>query len=176
MQLGNWRLDADWGHLAFATVIAGITWWYFQDVTGTSMNRNNIILVYPLSLMILGLYGVTLIKSIRIHRTAGDADTTKPEPDPAVAAEDDEPQTNEQEQSLFDMVRALILLLMLGGFVFSYNIIGLDVATFVFIALSLVLLGYRRWWFVLVYALVFTVFVIGGARFLLSYPMPTLFL
>lgn len=176
MQLGNWRLAADWGHIAFATVIAGFTWWYFQDVTGTSMNRNNIILVYPLSLMILGLYGITLIKSIRIRRTSGEAQSTDSEPETEAATEDEGPQTNEQEQSLFDLFRALALLLLLGAFVFSYTTIGLDVATFVFIALSLVLLGYRRWWFVLVYALVFTFAIVGGARFLLSFPMPTLIL
>lgn len=174
MQLGNWRISPEWGHIAFATAIAGITWWYFQDVTGTSMNRNNIILVYPLSLLILGLYALTLIKSIHVERISCGSESTVS--GTASTEESDEPQTNEQEQSTFDMVRALILLILLGAFVFSYNIVGLDLATFIFITLSLVLLGYRRWLFVVFYALAFTIVVIGGATFLLSYPMPTLIL
>ena len=173
MQIGNWRIVADWGHIAFATVIAAITWWYFQDVTSTSMNRNNIILVYPLSLLILGLTGISIIRSIHIRRVPQETGSVKTKLDTLAVAkvEDDGPQTNEQEQSPFDMVRALILLILLGGFVFSYSIIGLDVATFIFIVLGLLLLGYRRWWFVLVYALGFTFVVIGGATLLLSYPM-----
>ena len=178
MQIGNWRIAADWGHIAFATVIAGITWWYFQDVTSTSMNRNNIILVYPLSLIILGLSGISIIKSIRIRREPRETGPAKTQQDTLAVAEveKDGPQTNEQEQSPFDMLRALVLLMLLGGFVFSYSIIGLDVATFIFIVLSLLLLGYRRWWFVLIYALAFTFVVIGGATLLLSYPMHNLIL
>lgn len=173
MQIRNWRITGDWGHVTFATVIAMVTWWYFQDVTETSMNRNNIILVYPLSIMLLALYVVVLLKTITV-RNASKADdrTTKP----LKGVESDGPQTNEQDQSLFDMFRALMLLLLLGGFVFSYNVIGLDMATFIFIASSLFLLGYRRWWFIGLYALVFTLVVIGAADLLLSYPMPMMFL
>lgn len=171
MHIGKWQLKAEWGHIVFVIVIAAITGWYLQDTLSTSMNRNNVILVYPLSLLILVMSLIAIIKSIKISRAVTPIPTTT-----SVSSAEKVGSTNEHDQSPIDILKALALLGLLGGFVFSYNRIGLDVATFIFIVCGLLLLGYRRGLFILVYAIAFTFIVIGGAKLLLSYPMPTLLL
>ncbi len=162
------RLSIGWGAIAFVLLIAVITGLYLFDTVSVSMNRNNVILVLPLSILVLALCALVIIRNIRFSSPGQEKPTIDDgEVDPASA---------EVEQSLPDMFRALILLGLLGVYVFSYQVIGFDAATFIFIAVSLFLLGHRNWVFVLVYSLIFTLVVIGGAMWLLSYPMPMLIL
>jgi hypothetical protein len=171
MRLGRWNIEADWGHLVFATAMAAVTLAYVADVISVSTHLNNTILVVPLAMLLLALYLMLLAKSIRLdrpHKT--EADGTKhqtPAPDPTEPAED---------QSRLDLFKSMILLAALGVYAFTYEWVGLDVATFLFVAAALVLLDVRRPVFVPLYAAVFTVVVIGGADWLLHYPMHTVFL
>jgi len=166
------RLSVGWGAIGFVLLIAVITGLYLFDTVSVSMNRNNVILVLPLSILVLLLSVVVIVRNIRFGSDDTDADSMPSAGD----AEAADPASVEVEQSVPDMLRALVLLGLLGAFVFSYRIIGFDAATFIFIASSLVLLGHRNWLFVLLYSLIFTLVVIGGAMWLLSYPMPMLIL
>ncbi len=158
------RLYIGWGAIGFVMAIAAVTGLYLFDTLSVSMNRNNVILVLPLSVLVLLLCVLVVIRNIRFESPD---QAQQPEPAPESDTEPGEP-----EQSPANILRALILLSLLGGYVFTYEWIGFDIATFVFIALSLVLLGHRKPAFVLLYSLIFTLVVIGGAMALLSYPMP----
>mgnify|MGYP000627248289 CR=1 FL=1 len=166
------RLSVGWGAIGFVLLIAVITGLYLFDTVSVSMNRNNVILVLPLSILVLLLSVVVIVRNIRFSPDDTDAESVTSADDGKAA----DTAAAEVKQSVPDMLRALVLLGLLGVFVFSYRIIGFDVATFIFIASSLLLLGHRNWLFVLLYSLFFTLVVIGGAMWLLSYPMPMLIL
>ncbi len=165
MRLGPWKIEVEYGHLALVVVIAGVTGFYLADTLQVSRNTNNTILVVPLSLLLLGLCLLVFTQCIRPHK----ADTPKPAEEPA-----DEADGLEQEQSPMDLLRAFLLLVGVGALVMFYPLIGLDVATLLFMIFALVLLGVRGWLFVPIYATSFTLVVVGGASWLLPYPLPTL--
>lgn len=169
MRIAGRTVRADWGHLAFASVIAGVTAAYLYDVLQTSLHPNNILLVVPLSILVLALYLVLVVRAVTIERP-GTAEPAAPAREAADSPDGTAPQTRG------DLLRGLVLLLGLGAYVALFQTIGLDVATFLFTAGGLVLLGVRRPVFVAIYAAIFTVVVVGGARLLLYYPMHTVFL
>lgn len=166
MKIFNRKITAEWEHIAFITAIALITAFYLYDVVNVSMNRNNVILVLPLAILVLGLCVILLIKAVRIETVTA---TKKVEVSTESSAD---PETGEVKQTPANVLRALAMLVLLGAYVFTYPFLGLDVATFFFVFISLVLLGHRNWFFVLTYSLIFTFVVIGGSLWLLSYPMP----
>lgn len=176
MKIGQWRIRGDWGHLVFILGIATITVFYLVDVVSVSMNINNIILVLPLAILLLGLALIVIFRCLHFERVdTSDGSTNRGNAEPVVeqekkmTAEDLEP-----EQSIENIVRAFFLLVGVGAYVALYEIIGLDAATFLFVLGSLFLLGVRGWLFVPFYSVIFTFIVVGGVNLLLSYPMPML--
>lgn len=169
MRLGQWKIEADWGHLTFATAMAVCTIVYVVDVISVSTHLNNTILVVPLSGLLISLYLILLARSVSINR-ANDLSGSE-----ALGSADDAAEVGE-EQSRLDLVKSMILLGALGVYAFTYEFIGLDVATFLFVAGALILLDVRRPLFIPLYAAAFTVVVIGGADWLLHYPMYTVIL
>lgn len=165
MRLGPWKIEVEYGHLALIAVIAGVTGFYLADTLQVSRHTNNIILVVPLSLLLLGLCLLVITQCIRLHKVRTPKPAAKPE---------DEPDGLEQEQSSMDLLRAFLLLVGVGVLVMIYPLIGLDVATLLFMMFALLLLGVRGWLFVPIYAASFTWVVVGGASWLLPYPLPTL--
>lgn len=164
MRLGPWKIEVEYGHLALVAVIAGVTGFYLTDTVQVSRNTNNIILVVPLALLLLGLCVLVFTQCIRLQK----AGTPEPIAQPA-----DESDNQEQEQSPMDLLRAFLLLMGVGALVIGYPLIGLDVATLLFMVFALVLLGVRGWLFIPIYAASFTLVVVGGASWLLPYPLPT---
>ncbi len=160
----------DAGHIAFVAAIALVTGVYLWDVLRVSTHINNIILVLPLGILLLVLAAVLLASSVMARRRGAGAQTP-----PKAPSEPSEPPTGAEiaEQSGDDIKRALILLAGLGAYVWLYDIVGLDVATFIFVAGAMLLLGIRGAVFVPVFSAIFTVIVVGGADLLLHYPMFT---
>lgn len=176
MRIGDWHLRADWGHVAFASTMAAVTLAYLIDTVSTSMKTNNVLLVLPLAVLILALYVCLIVRSVKLERfrAANGLSATDTEGDGASRAESGGHSPDGQTvQSPSDLRNALVLLIGLGAYVALFQIIGLDVATFLFVAGGLVLLGVRRPLFVVLYAAIFTLVVVGGARLLLYYPMHT---
>lgn len=164
MRHSNQKVHVEWGQLAFATFIAVVAAYYLYDITSVSMNINNIILVVPLTIIILGLYVVLAWKCVRVD-VAPVAETAAP-------VEHEDPQMQDKPQTRGDMIRAAVLLAGVGVYVSFYQLIGLDVATFAFMVAAMFLLGVQGKVLIAVYASIFTVVVIGGAHLLLPYPMP----
>ncbi|MCE9665987.1 hypothetical protein LY622_21385 [Halomonas sp. M5N1S17] len=166
MRLGPWKIDVEYGHLALVIVIAGVTGFYLADTLQVSRNINNIILVVPLAMLLLGLCLLVVTQCIRFRK--------HPVQKRATQLPNHERDELEQEQSPMDLLHAFLLLLGVGALVMSYPLIGLDVATLLFMIFALLLLGVRGWLFVPIYAASFTAVVVGGASRLLPYPLPTL--
>jgi hypothetical protein len=147
------KRSVDWGHVAFISVIATIIGIYLLEVLSVSTNLNNIILVVPLALLLLVLVVVLIVGTLR---SEGEG----------------QPHNGDvADQEGGDLIRVMILLGGLGIYVTFYQYIGLDVATFAFVAGGLAVLGVRGWVFVPVFSAIFAVIVVGGADLLLHYPM-----
>lgn len=151
----------DAGHIVFLAVIAIVTGVYLWDVVSVSTHINNVILIMPLACLILALASVLLISSIVARSRRGGS----------LVGLDDEPRIASQSRA--DVRRALVLLGGLGAYTWLYEMIGLDVATFLFIVGAMPLLGIRGRVFVPAFAAIFTGIVVGGADLLLHYPMFT---
>jgi len=164
MRVGQWKIRVDWGHLIFITVVSVLTAFYLAEVLSVSRHVNNTILVRPFSILVLGLCFLAMAGTVHFERAAGDD----------VAADETALEKGDSGQSRADVIRSIVLLAGLGVYVIAYPFLGMDLATFLFVAGTLLLLGERRPFFTLLYAVIFTVIVAGGARWMLPYPMPML--
>jgi putative tricarboxylic transport membrane protein len=154
------------GHVLLLLFILGWTGWYLTDALRVSWNIRNIILIVPLA----GIVLVAALYELAKQAALGLGWLQTSEPD---AASGGDP---ERSQSRGDLIRGMVLLSFLGVLVFSMSTVGFDVAIFAFILASLMLLESGKYLGKLFFAAVFTFVVVSGARFLLPFPMHTIFL
>lgn len=145
------------GHVALLLMIGATTLWYANDVVGVSARLNNTIFVVPMAglvvLAVLWELGTELLARQRRNGAAEAADV------PA--------------QGASDLLRGLALLGLTAALVGLYETIGLDLAAFLFVFAALMLLEPSRWIAKAAFAAVFTAIVVGGAQWLLPYPLFT---
>ncbi len=163
MRIGSVRLVVEWGHLALVAGIAGFCVWYWLDARAASSNVQNLLLIQPAALLALGLCVVVAAGSIRVHRnrTGGDEAAPEPEHAPKHATRD---------------WRGIQIAALLGLFVASLLCAGFDVATFVFMAAGMYVLGERRPLLLAGYSAGFAAAMSYAFKFMLSVPVPTLIL
>jgi hypothetical protein len=65
MRIGSRVWVVDWGHLAVATFIAGVSLAYLVDARAASLNIQNLLLVQPTALLVLLLYLLVLPQCVR---------------------------------------------------------------------------------------------------------------
>ena len=158
MVLFRYRVSAEWGHIAFVTAIAITCLIYVFDTLSVSHHINNTILVVPAAGLVLLLCVWVVISGISIRRVIPDARNGQ---DQAISLE--------EKQAL---AKSIVLMALTGVYVAIIEFVGLDIASFAFLIVVLVLLGERRPIFVLCFALIFTLIVVGGTVALIPYPIP----
>ena len=157
MQLAGRRISIDWPHALFVTAIAGWCEWYFLDARAASADVQNLVLIRPLAILVAILWIMILRETIRFA--------------PAARA-----QASPQREEL-DAPTALKIfgsMGLLGLYVASMSAIGLDLATFLYVLATLLLLGERRLAVLLAVPLVFTAIVVLAFDRLLATPLPLL--
>jgi hypothetical protein len=164
MRLLGRRYIVDWGHLVFVTLIAAAVLWYLLDARAVSLRLNNLLLVQPLALVTLALYLMIVPQCFR----RADAE---PAAAPAPAADD--PLAPALPTETKALIRIGILGAALGLFVFSLNVVGFDIAIFLFAVATMAICGERRPVPLVVYPLAVTFIVVYGFRALMPYPMVT---
>jgi hypothetical protein len=162
MVLFRYRVSAEWGHIAFVSAIAITCLIYVLDTLSVSHHVNNIILVVPASGLILLLCVWVLISGISIRKVSPDVSNGQEQ---AISLEDKKA-----------LAKSIALMALTGVYVAIIEFVGLDIASFAYLIVILVLLGERRPIFVLCYALIFTFIVVGGTGALIPYPIPMTFL
>lgn len=151
MQSSQGRLLVMWGHLALLAVIAAVVVVYLLDARATSLKINNLLLVQPGS--ILALILVALVVPQCFKRI------------PLSEAE-------ERKENLSDLGKVGALAAAFGAFVTTLEVVGFDVATFLFMVVGLFVCGERRWWLILVFSAVFTALLIYGYGAMIPFPFP----
>lgn len=168
MGTGATRRVVDWGHLGFLAFIAVVVLTYLFDARAVSLKTDNLLLVQPAAIIALILIACVLPQIIKRRAVTGDVETASDNSletaDPVV---DQSPSRHRR-----DFLKVLALATLLGIFCFFLETIGFDLATFLFVAVGLVLCGERKWWVVLLFSAAFTLFVVYGYSTLVPYPFP----
>jgi hypothetical protein len=158
---GNeYRVDR--GHLLFVGLIAAAIIWYLFDARGVSTSINNLLLIQPVALFALAM--IVLIIPQLFVRADHVAEEKEEEYDPlAPKLPTDRPQ----------VIKMVTLGAALGVFVFALNIIGFDIAIFLFAAAAMLVCGERRPLHIIAFSAAVAVVAIYGFRALMPYPMFT---
>ena len=166
----------DFGHLMLVIFIEGAVIWYFYDAYTASSNIQNIILIAPASIIVifLGLivlYQIFRSDSIRVTDSTPLSQTHQRKP------ADDIPQSLDQLKEaafLTSRFRTLIFILIFGLYIFFLDIIGFDIATYLFLGIIMVLQGERRVWLIVAYSLLFGTVTIWFFGLMIPYEMFTI--
>lgn len=142
--------------ILFTSVLAVGCIWYLADAASQSTNAANLLLILPATLITVALCVAVIVQDIVTWRRASRAGD---------AAEWTE-RLDWRVPVLMALVGLYVLVVVTAGIA--------DLATFVFVAVSLVLLNERRLWAVVTFSAAFTVAVVGGLKVMLSYDVPTL--
>jgi hypothetical protein len=163
------RYKVDWAHLIFLLVIGGATLWYLCDAISVSTSIDNLLLVAPLSGVALAL-----VVTLAIQCFSSQGKTVKREPKEGAMKEMGASELRSTD------VRALAKIggvaAALGAYVSLLNVIGFDVATWIFVVVVMLICGERRPWVLIIYPLAVAGILIGGFRAMLPFPMYTLIL
>ncbi len=166
MRIGRQSYAIDYGHLALITFIAAVVFWYLMDTRSVSLSVNNLLLVQPVAIFALAMYLFILPQCFHKvdERQAARPDTAEAEVDPfAVKLSTDRA----------DVIRMAALGVSLGLMVFLLDVIGFDIAIFLFAAAAMAVCGERRPLHLFLFSLAVTLVTIYGFRALISYPMHT---
>jgi putative tricarboxylic transport membrane protein len=155
MRIGHYRLAPDWGQIAFTTAVAGWIVWYYFDARAASSNLQNMLLIRPATIVALILYCVVIFQALNVAP--------------------DEPRTGRSPEGAKSpaSLRAPGIAASLIAYVVLLPYLGFDIATFLFVAATMVVAGERRWWVALLFAAAFSAFLALAFKFALSTPVPT---
>lgn len=148
------RRVVDWGHLILLAIIAAVVVAYLLDARSVSLKTNNLLLVQPASIIALVLVAIVLTQCFRRTPT----DEAERAVNPAAGWR--------------GLVGPGLLAVLFGAFALTLEIVGFDVATFVFIAAGLWVCGERRLWVVLPFSAAFTALLVYGYQAIIPYPFP----
>lgn len=166
------RYVIDWGHLIFLAAIGAWVLWYLLDAVSASLNIHNLLLVAPLSVVALCL---CLVIVPQCFRRAGEFEAQPSAPEPhGASAPGPHAASALGSMSLRNLAPVGALVVALGLYVSLLNVVGFDVATWLFVLATMVICGERRWLPLALYPLLVSLILIGAFRALLPYPMYTL--
>lgn len=157
MKMVAFRNRIDLGHLLFVLFILACVVWYFIDAYSASSSIQNLILIAPASGLALVLCAVVLFQILRPPKTVAEEDKTE----------------KMETAGGWARHRTPIFIVLFGLYVLTLDVIGFDVATYLFVAGAMLLQGERRPWVVVGYSLGFGTLVVWVFTMLLPYPMLT---
>jgi hypothetical protein len=153
----------DWEHLFFVALLLGFVVWYLWTSASASATFSNLILIAP-----VGAVAAALLLFVAAVEIRGQA----PAPGGAPARTESSAGASRGRFRSGSLATIAALMLFFGLFVIAIPYAGFDVATFVFAAAVMWLLGERRIGFLLALALGLAVVLSIAALTLLTFPMP----
>lgn len=163
MRIGRQSYAIDYGHLALVTLIAGVIIWYILDTRSVSLSVNNLLLVQPVAIFALAMYLIIVPQCF--HKMDTHEVAKKPT--------ELDPLSPILPTERADVIKMAALGASLGIMVFLLDVIGFDIAMFLFAAAAMAICGERRPLHLLLFSLAVTVVAIYGFRALIPFPMFT---
>ncbi|WP_102108621.1 tripartite tricarboxylate transporter TctB family protein [Oceaniglobus roseus] len=148
------------GHLALLAAFAAFTVWYTADAWAAQSKVQNMLLIGPAAALSLVLILVLAVAEARRIAKGTDAAPPPETPPDTFAAKHGTP----------------IAAGLMGVYVIAMPLVGFDVATVVYVAVSMVLQGARDWRIILAFSLVAGLLPVWAIEEMLSIPVPTLVL
>ena len=145
--------------IAFALAVAIAILWYLSDAYSASARISNLILILPASVVGVLLVAIVAMQAAMAARRSRAPDAAPHEP-PAVSGTD---------------WRVFAIMAGLAVYVFVQDGIGFDLSTFLFVAVSLFVLGERNKYTLILYSVIFTAANIYIQK-TTSYSIPLMFM
>lgn len=155
MRLPLRQRPTDIEHLVLVTLIATWIVWFLSDAIRASRSVENLMLIGPAAAIALLLCAVQVVRSV-IGSPVVDRESAPP--------------------SLMREGRTLTFIALFIAYVGGLAYVAFDLSTFLFVALSLLLLGERRRLVAIGYAAVFTLLVTSALKEMVPFPFPNLLL
>lgn len=162
MRTGSFRVHADWGHLAFVLAVAAFCAWYWFDARAASTSIQNLLIIQPAAIFVLLLCAAIAVRLVRIERAA---------------------EVSEKRAQAAALLRALrdsgelrgaFFAVLLGAYVAGVLFAGFDLATFLFLAAGMFVLGERRPAVLAGFSGLLALALSYGFKVMLSVPVPTI--
>jgi len=168
MRFRGHEYRVDRGHLVFVCAIAAAVAWYLFDTRSVSTSVNNLLLVEPVSLFALAMAALIIPQCfVRADHAENTEEKKEEEYDPLAPK-----LPTERAQ----VIKMLSLGVSLGVFVFALNVIGFDIAIFLFAMAAMAICGERRPLHLVLFSAAVAAAAIYGFRMLIPYPMYTVIL
>ncbi len=172
------KYQCDWGHIGFLIALLFAISFYLTDAILASRKAENLMMILPVSLIGIGI----CLWQIRLSITPRVADVSEPNrtqqsahQDPSAAPASAGTSTEPSTQTWSYKYRVPIFMGLLGLYVLGLIYVAFDLATFLFIWLSLVLQGERRKVLAFFYALLFALGVTWCLKLMVPFPFTTVF-
>jgi len=165
MRIGSVRLHVEWGHLAFVLFMAAFCVWFWLDARAASTNVQNLLVIQPAAIFALLLCAAIAIRLVKIERM-----------DPVEGSPGKHASAASVLRALWRAgeLRGILVAALLGAYVFGVPLAGFDLATFLFLAAGMFVLGERRPLFLGGFSALFALALSYGFKVMLSVPVPTL--
>jgi len=166
------RIDV--GHMLLVLFIAGSVGWYFFDAYTASSNIQNIILIAPASIVAMVLC-LILLYQIFYSALSKKTESTQSRPSQHKAPAGKDAFWKQMQGILkrISRYRILAFIITFGLYVGFLEIIGFDIATYLFIGVIMALQGERHIWIIVAYSLVFGTLAVWLFGLMIPYPMFT---
>jgi hypothetical protein len=152
----NRRVSFDLPHAAFVTAIVAFCAWYLHDARINSTDFVDLLLVQPIAIGVFIVYFVIMWGTVKVE----------PRATPSVRVAERPALTRLAATRIFGSMGLVTL------YVVSLTWIGFDIATFVYVAATLFLLGERRWWMLVLVPGIFCAMAIYLFNAVLLMPLP----
>lgn len=144
-----------YAQLGLPVLFLVVTGWYLIDSYKASATVENLLLILPAGIAVLGLSLWIFVTSFK------------------TSVVESEPEVKEKNKEDKD-VSVIGAMAILAGYVLSMDWIGFDVATFLFIGSLMFLQGERRIGWLLGFSCIFAFLVSIFFQYMIPYPMPML--
>lgn len=169
------KYQCDWGHIGFLIALLFAISFFLTDAFLASRKAENLMMILPVSLIGIGI----CLWQIRLSFVPCVSDPNQMQlsalNNPSAAPVSGDAAAEPASQTRLFKYRVPIFMGLLGLYLMGLIYVAFDLATFLFIWLSLVFQGERRKVVAFVYALLFALGVTWCLKLMVPFPFTTLF-
>lgn len=169
------KYQCDWGHIGFLIALLLVIAFYLVDAAIASRKAENLMMILPVSLIGIGICLWQIRLSIAPRSSDPNTAQQSARNDPSAAPDTTNAAAESAIQRGLFKYRVPIFMGLLGLYLVGLIYVAFDLATFLFIWLSLVLQGERRKVLAFMYALLFALGVTWCLKLMVPFPVTTVF-